>query len=358
MNMSKSSLILALLLFAMPSTSFALQGTCSYHGGVNCSAGSDYDGSAICNDGWRDSSESYSDTVACISGVHLCTTAEFNKLENESQLSTIQAKIDTALTKRTGLESELNAVNTKAAALSNQTDSSNSQLRDNAIKSLQLIPEINRISSEISLNQTETSGYLNEKQSESNRIYKVCSLMGEDEFRQRIYENQLNQIQRITVPVTENICVSRGVPNTHPEGNYCICDIGYLQSGNKCVPLSIESCVALNGTGAIPQQGTNLCQCDTTNGYTPNSSRNGCVSSSATTNSDVVNATPMEQIETKSQNVPIIKEKPANLNAKVEVIATSVATSTVSNGTSISTQNSTPQKKSTLRKILEWFKWW
>lgn len=35
-------------------------GACSHHGGVDCSAGADSDGSVICSDGWRDSSVSYS----------------------------------------------------------------------------------------------------------------------------------------------------------------------------------------------------------------------------------------------------------------------------------------------------------
>lgn len=35
------------------------QGACSGHGGVNCAAGPDSDGSVICNDGWRDSSVRY-----------------------------------------------------------------------------------------------------------------------------------------------------------------------------------------------------------------------------------------------------------------------------------------------------------
>ncbi len=34
-------------------------GACSWHGGVDCSAGADFDGSVICNDGWRDSSVTY-----------------------------------------------------------------------------------------------------------------------------------------------------------------------------------------------------------------------------------------------------------------------------------------------------------
>ena len=34
-------------------------GACSYHGGVDCTAGPDTDGSVICNDGWRNSSVTY-----------------------------------------------------------------------------------------------------------------------------------------------------------------------------------------------------------------------------------------------------------------------------------------------------------
>lgn len=40
-------------------------GACSSHGGVNCGAGADYDGSVICNDSWRDSSVSFSSMSEC-----------------------------------------------------------------------------------------------------------------------------------------------------------------------------------------------------------------------------------------------------------------------------------------------------
>jgi len=44
---------------------FATSGACSYHGGVDCSAGADYDGSVICNDGNRDSSVLYTNMESC-----------------------------------------------------------------------------------------------------------------------------------------------------------------------------------------------------------------------------------------------------------------------------------------------------
>ena len=51
----------------------AVSGSCSYHGGADCSAGADYDGSVICNDGWRDSSVGYYETSICRStDIPLC----------------------------------------------------------------------------------------------------------------------------------------------------------------------------------------------------------------------------------------------------------------------------------------------
>lgn len=54
-----------LITLISPSQADATSGSCSYHGGVACSLGSDYDGSVICNDGWRDSSVSFSDAEEC-----------------------------------------------------------------------------------------------------------------------------------------------------------------------------------------------------------------------------------------------------------------------------------------------------
>ena len=60
------SIFVALVFFVIfPQPVLATSGACSSHGGVSCSAGSDWDGSVICNDGWRDSDVSYSSMVMC-----------------------------------------------------------------------------------------------------------------------------------------------------------------------------------------------------------------------------------------------------------------------------------------------------
>ncbi len=44
---------------------YATSGACSSHGGVDCGAGADWDGSVICEDGWTGSSVSYYDMDSC-----------------------------------------------------------------------------------------------------------------------------------------------------------------------------------------------------------------------------------------------------------------------------------------------------
>ncbi len=60
-----ATLAFLLVAFSIPKLVLATSGACSYHGGVNCSAGADFDGSVICMDGWRDSTVLYSSMSEC-----------------------------------------------------------------------------------------------------------------------------------------------------------------------------------------------------------------------------------------------------------------------------------------------------
>ncbi len=54
-----------LIITFLPAITLAISGDCSWHGGINCSIGSDFDGSVICNDGWKDSSDKYTEAIEC-----------------------------------------------------------------------------------------------------------------------------------------------------------------------------------------------------------------------------------------------------------------------------------------------------
>ncbi len=74
--MKKYFLFGLVLLFALPQISRAQsdgRGACSYHIGVSCDAGPDWDMSVICLDGWRDSTVNFQD-VCKKSGYYYCYT--------------------------------------------------------------------------------------------------------------------------------------------------------------------------------------------------------------------------------------------------------------------------------------------
>ncbi len=77
-------LLVAFFAFVTP-THGAGAGACSWHSGVSCGSGSDFDGSVICTDGWRDSSVRY---------VDVCSKAErsLSVLDYQKMLERIDCK--------------------------------------------------------------------------------------------------------------------------------------------------------------------------------------------------------------------------------------------------------------------------
>jgi hypothetical protein len=79
--------ILCSMFFALPA--LATSGACSSHGGVDCSAGPDSDGSVICVDGWLNSSVSYSSMKKC-AGTKLPSVQINPVIEQEEVLKVVE----------------------------------------------------------------------------------------------------------------------------------------------------------------------------------------------------------------------------------------------------------------------------
>lgn len=90
----KSVFLATILSFLLPLSAFATSGACSYHGGVNCSYGSDYDGSVICNDGWRNSSVSFYSMNECDAYVSKCYYPSGVGCTNEQDYANKQKECD------------------------------------------------------------------------------------------------------------------------------------------------------------------------------------------------------------------------------------------------------------------------
>lgn len=85
--------VTVLLIAFSPSSVSAVQGTCSYHGGIDCSAMADWDGSAVCNDGWRDSSETFTSAKKCLNQHYYCSTSEASELSKKYDLDSKNSKV-------------------------------------------------------------------------------------------------------------------------------------------------------------------------------------------------------------------------------------------------------------------------
>ena len=90
--MKKFILPILILLFAtFPAISFATSGACSYHGGVDCAAGPQADGTVICNDGWTGSSVSYDSMAECSSYSYPTQSANTSSGSGSSPAGTVYA---------------------------------------------------------------------------------------------------------------------------------------------------------------------------------------------------------------------------------------------------------------------------
>ncbi len=78
------------LLFIASNVASATSGACSYHGGVNCSAGAALDGKAICNDS-TESSVNFSDMTECV--IPKCSAPVISGCTTESDYNALNVRL-------------------------------------------------------------------------------------------------------------------------------------------------------------------------------------------------------------------------------------------------------------------------
>lgn len=78
------------ILISVPHAS-AVEGSCSWHGGVDCSIGPDWDSSAICNDGWSDSGERYFEQIKCQT-VPMCSLSQWAEMSDTNEMKSSRAR--------------------------------------------------------------------------------------------------------------------------------------------------------------------------------------------------------------------------------------------------------------------------
>jgi len=142
--MKKIIFVSLLLLSIQFQNVYATSGACSYHGGVNCSAGASSYGKAICNDGWE-SSTYYSLTDECKSSNYDVCSYSYSSLElnnyknkNTEMRSALRKSIDADIIFReTSLAKLQTQYDTSVNELQNENDAMWQESLDNIEKQRQ-----------------------------------------------------------------------------------------------------------------------------------------------------------------------------------------------------------------------------
>lgn len=286
-----------MLLFALlPTYASATSGACSYHGGVNCSAGPDYDGSVVCFDGWRGSTVLYSFELNCkpkstyipqcaYPGLSDCDTGNARAMLGaggnlgtpfgDAQLKQCQDQHDQYVAK-------LTAYNNCMASIQNGT-------YDDYIQ--------NEYGS--SVTSCPTNGYMGADQKcHCNPGFRVDSY---------------GSCTQIPVVNYDALCKQQYGQHftnyTVNGGNYCKCEQGYFDDGINCATQE-QYCTSKYGVGAQPL--ANSCTCKI--GYQFAGSPSICVTSPSVASQEASNAT-QDTITSSSPSNSLSKNETAPLEA-------------------------------------------
>ena len=207
--MAKKVLLVSLAIFFIlfsPRASFATSGECSYHGGVDCSAGPSISGNAQCNDGWI-SSVLYSETDECQSD-------DFNPY------SVCGSSIPQMLCSTSTLQSYQNLLNQSIQSC----ETLNARIGSSAICSN------SSLTSEIQTCQQEIQTYQQWEQSYNSCIATAKNYMTAE------YQAALAASCDSQHYISGNQCLALPA-NTHANsfGGYQ-CNTGYQSSNGGCVP--------------------------------------------------------------------------------------------------------------------------
>lgn len=243
-----SIIIFAFIFFFSFKLSLATEGTCSWHGGVNCDAGSDWDGSAICNDGWKDSSESFSAQCS-----YSC--------KNESDLALLKTNLINSGTMRYAQQNSDGLIKACEQSIKNYQNSNNdinnfdNSFYDYADYADQL-NKLTELKKELELKNVcqESYGIF----STYNKESATCSCKSGYFLNKKTLSCEI-----------EPLCPT----NTENLNGSCVCSKGYYLLDKECASAT-NVCINKNGKNSHPYYDADLnLMCTCNNGYIFNSEK-------------------------------------------------------------------------------------
>lgn len=227
--MKKYLSVLPVMIFSslvfIPASVSATSGACSYHNGVNCSAGASYAGNVQCNDGWINSSVYFSDAQECKVTVPACPYPTYSQCDVEYAKQQAQQRADFI-------------------------NNSNSGLYSSRGMTLMQPPLVD---------YTQDDNYLLCKDTQA--LYQA----GQDRYNKCINEEAQNYIEALKP--TESKCQqslgTHGYLNTNT--NTCSCNGDYWLKNGQCVEPKLY-CTSTLGSSSHPSSDSCVCN-DGYSGY-------------------------------------------------------------------------------------------
>ena len=239
----KRLLLLLLIFFVVPLGANAISGACSYHGGVNCSAGGTFDGKVICNDGWINSSVYFSDTDECrISPPH-----EVYLPPPSCSISDIQSQCDRTMASVRGLQVSGGNMGTPAAeaAISQAAQECNRQ--------------INACNAQINAYNQYQQLVQQQKQEDIKWRAQIDAWKNQDLIKQQKDSDTLDSNLASNIAYCVNVHGSHSVFNE--ASRFCGCASGYgMGDKGQCEDLN-TTCAERRGINSIWDPKIQSCAC-------------------------------------------------------------------------------------------------
>ncbi|KPJ56553.1 hypothetical protein AMJ49_04560 [Parcubacteria bacterium DG_74_2] len=234
------SILILLFSFLLILDTEATSGACSWHGGVNCFAGPDWDGSVICNDGWKDSTVSFYSADECLEEI-FCTPSQLESLQQKYGVPEIWTEIQSKTQEISNLNEQMN--NTEDYATIMYLSSQIKTLVWTVQQEQQLLKQI------------------------QSQIDIECKALGYDNQQQRMLD-RLKEQEKLLEQLQASSCPA----NSFYSNGKCVCNDGYIASGSSCITYT-QNCQLKYGVNSYGDK--NYCYCSP--GYEFNSAKTACV---------------------------------------------------------------------------------
>lgn len=272
----------------IPVFATATEGACSWHGGVNCGAGPDWDGSVICNDGWKDSSVKYSSTIECT--INCSSYLYHTGCKDQSDLGALaqeyaerglafsgmrvaaenscMAEIQEYEQKKLDYQQCLNKQE-EIQKLQQQT------LLEEQLRQQQVLEEQLRQSAQQRALEGQLRQYIQQQAEKTATI--LCP-------QNSSYDSSINQCRCYTGYVISNgncvvgdyFCQS-SINGSRYSNGHCVCNEGFILRNNQCITYMIDCQLSFGEhvLGSKGDSGNSSCNCEV--GYNWNNTKTACV---------------------------------------------------------------------------------